>query len=429
MHETKEPENISHSPPKLEAPALDGIAGDIIKKILPHTEASEAAMLFNLLAGFGNIAGRSAYTMAGNSPHHTNLFGVLVGATSSGRKGTSWSAIKELLREVDPDWYQSRMASGLSSGEGLIYHVRDERTEKKPIKDGKRIVDYQDEIVDEGVSDKRIFLLEEEFASVLKRMKGKDNTLSAIIRSLWDGGNLRTLIKNSPDTATEPHGSIMAHITKAEASELVAGVDCQNGLVNRFMWIYTNRSKSLPHAGAIPMEQLSGEIKRLQDAVFKAQTEREIPLSAEAHDRWSKIYDEHCTGQAGLIGAVTGRAAPMIRRLSLCYALMEGNDEQTLGNLESGLSAWKYCEDSAGWLFGTPFNDPDADRLWNTLKGQKNGMTRSEISLKVFNNHADKERINTALEKLERSGEAFKKTEPTIGAPRERWFPNSAANC
>ncbi|MDF1853413.1 MAG: hypothetical protein P1U85_21430, partial [Verrucomicrobiales bacterium] len=47
-------------PPKLEDAALAGIAGEIVGKILPYTEASAPAMLFNLLSGFGNMAGRNA---------------------------------------------------------------------------------------------------------------------------------------------------------------------------------------------------------------------------------------------------------------------------------------------------------------------------------------------------------------------------------
>lgn len=48
--------------------------------------------------------------------------------------------------------------------------------------------------VDPGVDDKRLFVLDEEFASALNCAKSEDNTLSTIIRSMWDSGNLDPLI-------------------------------------------------------------------------------------------------------------------------------------------------------------------------------------------------------------------------------------------
>ena len=79
------------------------------------SEADPAALLFQFVAGFGNIVGRDAYMMADGAQHGLNLFGVLVGQSSKGRKGTSWNQIarpavgqvdeewRKLLREIRPD--------------------------------------------------------------------------------------------------------------------------------------------------------------------------------------------------------------------------------------------------------------------------------------------------------------------------------------
>ncbi len=55
----------------------------------------------------------------------------------------------------------------MSSGEGLIYHVRDELRKTVPVKRGGRIIDYEEEIVDSGESDKRLLCIESEFSSML----------------------------------------------------------------------------------------------------------------------------------------------------------------------------------------------------------------------------------------------------------------------
>ena len=48
-----------------------------------------------------------------------------------------------MLAQVDEHWYYNCQAQGLSSGEGLIYHVRDKKI--KTNKEGEEIV------VDDGV--------------------------------------------------------------------------------------------------------------------------------------------------------------------------------------------------------------------------------------------------------------------------------------
>jgi len=110
---------------------------------------------------------------------------------------------------VDPDWAQDRVASGLSSGEGLIWAVRNEVRKRVPVKSKGRHTGEYDEVVEhEGINDKRLLVMEGEFANALKVMQREGNTLSPVIRSAWDSGNLRSLTKNSPAVATgcaHPH--------------------------------------------------------------------------------------------------------------------------------------------------------------------------------------------------------------------------------
>jgi hypothetical protein len=42
-------------PTKLDHAALYGVCGQIVEKVLPHTEADPAALLLTLLAGLGNV--------------------------------------------------------------------------------------------------------------------------------------------------------------------------------------------------------------------------------------------------------------------------------------------------------------------------------------------------------------------------------------
>lgn len=222
--------------PALDGAALHGLAGDIVKTIEPHTESDQVAILVQLLVAFGNCLGRSPYFMAEADRHGMNLNAALVGETSKGRKGTSWGHSRRLFQSVDAEWTENRILNGLSSGEGLIWAVRDEITKDEAIREkGRATGEYQRVVIDLGVKDKRLLVLESEFASTLRVMSREGNTLSAIIRQAWDSGNLRTMTKNSPAQATGAHVSIIAHITRDELCRLIDTTEASNGFCNRFL--------------------------------------------------------------------------------------------------------------------------------------------------------------------------------------------------
>jgi hypothetical protein len=143
-------------PKPLDRQAFHGLAGEIVSAIEPHTEADPAALLIQLLVGFGNLVGRAPYTAVEADRHGVNLFVALVGVSSKGRKGTSWSQVRRVLEAVDPEWARGRLLSGLSSGEGLIWSVRDQLKKQQPVKENGRVVEYQTVVEDPGVSDKRL---------------------------------------------------------------------------------------------------------------------------------------------------------------------------------------------------------------------------------------------------------------------------------
>src|SRR5262249_35758945 len=158
---------------------------------------------------FGNVIGRSPHWLAESDQHHGNLYAVLVGPTAMGRKGTSEGRTRAVFARVDDVWVSNRIKSGLSSGEGFIYAVRD-KAEKWNVKE--KCV----EVVDEGVNDKRLLVIEPEFASVLTTMERPGNTLSANLRNAWDGRTLEPMTKNNPIKATGAHVSVIGHITPDE---------------------------------------------------------------------------------------------------------------------------------------------------------------------------------------------------------------------
>src|SRR5207249_7345673 len=137
--------------------------------------------------------------------------------------------LRRVFREIDEPW-MDREVDGLSSGEGLIWAIRDPITKRHPIKTKGRIIGYQSVIEDDGVDDKRLFVLQSEFATVTQVLKRQGNTLSPVLRRAWDSRpKLQSLTKNSPAVASNPHVSVIGHITIRELAREITATDAANG--------------------------------------------------------------------------------------------------------------------------------------------------------------------------------------------------------
>ena len=81
-----------------------------------------------------------------------------------------------VLRMIDEPWGMNGIGSGLSSGEGLIWQVRDPVEQQTPVKEKGRVVGYEMVTTDPGVSDKRLLVIEEEFVRVLASIRRRLET-------------------------------------------------------------------------------------------------------------------------------------------------------------------------------------------------------------------------------------------------------------
>jgi hypothetical protein len=411
--------------PELPPAALYGIAGDFVRQVEPHSEADPVALLTQFLIGVGNLIGRGPHFIAEADKHYTNIFAVLVGDTGTGRKGTSWGHVKRVLESLDETWARDCLSGGLSSGEGLIYNLRDAVVSKKPIKAGGEEVGVDGLVIaDKGVTDKRLLVFEGEFASVL-RAQGRDgSTLSMVIRNLWDTGNARSMVKNAPTRTTGAHVSIVGHITKQELRNCLDDVESVNGYVNRFLWACTRRSKFLPRGGRLSSEDFGPVIRHLRECIDHARTVSEMTFDDAAGAMWDEVYIGLETGRTGLLGKVTQRASPYVLRLSCLYALMDCSATVRREHLEAALSLWKYCEDSARYIFGERTGDRLADNLLRALRETEgDGLTRTDIS-NLSGRNISAARISSALASLAEAGLAHSRQERVEGSKRpvERWF-------
>jgi hypothetical protein len=144
--------------------ALHGIAGEFVTRTAPHTESDPMALLIQFLVAFGAAAGRNVHYPVEATRHHLNEYAILIGPSGKGRKGSAWDHVETLLNHTDNTFAEQCISSGLSSGEGLIFEVRDPTPG------------------DNGASDRRRLIIEPEFAQILKVLAREGNTLSPVVR-------------------------------------------------------------------------------------------------------------------------------------------------------------------------------------------------------------------------------------------------------
>lgn len=405
-------------PEPLGAAALHGLAGDVVRAILPHTEADPAAILLQFLATFGIACGRTSYVLVEADRHPPQIWPVMVGETAKGRKGTSWGRIRHLMELAAPLFMETRCESGLSSGEGLIWAVRDPIT--KLLKN-KESGEREEQEIDTGVEDKRLMVIEAEFASPLRHIERSGNTLSSTIRQFWDTGNVSSLTKNSPARTTGSMIGIIGHVTVDELQRYMTRTELGNGFANRFLFVCTRRSKRLPFGGGeIDLRPLAD---RIDQCLGKVETagERRIHWTDAARAVWIKAYDVLSEGRPGMVGAVTSRAEAQTLRLALVYALLDGSAFLEAEHLHAALEVWRYCDQSAAYLFGASLGDPVADEIRHALGDAPDGLTRWDIN-NLFNRNRGASEIGSALDLLIERGLARLEMRPTAGRPETRWF-------
>lgn len=398
--------------PTLAEEAFYGLAGEIVRAIEPNTEADPAGVLLQLLALFGNAVGRGPHVPIGPAKQHANLFVTLVGESSTGKKGT---ALKDAMAPFG-DTLRPLLGSGLSSGEGLIARVTDAVCRSEPIRDkNKLIVGYQDVIETPAVEDKRLIVVETEFGSVLQVIRREGNTVSELVRNAWDDGNLSTMTKVKR-TATDAHVTVLGHITPMELRALLTDTEVFNGFVNRFLWVLVRGTRVLPWPK--PHDLLDGPA-RLAEVIRLAQTRTAHGRDEEAERLWGELcHGELSRRHPGRLDTLMARARPLVIRLSLIYASLDGSGVIRAEHVRAAMAVWRFCMESARVIFGDGTGDQLADRLLLAIRQRP--RTTTEL-YGVLGRHVTRTQLQAALTSLVRAGLVRAEVVKGRGRPGQRW--------
>jgi hypothetical protein len=393
-----------------------GVAGYVVEMVRDHTEADPIAVLATLLAAVGAACGRGSHLLVANDAHPARIWPMIIGKTSTGAKGTSWSLVRTILGEADAEFLAKHTVSGLSSGEGLIDRVRDRIGDDTDAKD-----------FDEGVEDKRLLVVETEFAAVLARVRREGSTLGTYLRDAWDGRTLSAMNRrHNKLTATDPHITLIAHITPTELLSKLSETDLSGGSFNRHLPILSRRSKLLPDGGNLPAAVLAdiGAVVREVIGAERIRSNRRIHWDDGAAGLWREQYARLSRDLPdGRLADATARARPTVCRIALTYALFDQSAAVRKEHLNAALALWGYSTASARYLFGTE-SGTAAEKLLEFIKAAgRAGATKTEINTKHFSGNAKKDVIDGYLKVLIETG-SVKETKDGAarGRPTYRYY-------
>ena len=307
--------------PRPDPACLYGLVGDVARAGGDTTEANPYAVGASFIALMSCAVGRGPYMPVGNTWHHTRMFMLHIGRSGRGRKGDAVSLVRRIehaLKALSKDASPQVHSGGLSSREGLVYLIHDGYTE------GKEEVP--------AILDKRLLVIESEFANVLHQGKREGNTLSAALRDCWDGVSMRPATKSNRLWATDPHIAMIGAVTPSELLGLMASRELTNGFANRFLMFWAERTKMLAFPRATRQEDVDALAQRVLEVLQFCQAERwadkdhmRVELSQDARKRYEVLYygelNDNSAGER--ITALIERRAPMLLRLAMLFALCD----------------------------------------------------------------------------------------------------------
>lgn len=390
-------------PPKPDPVMFYGLVGDVGRIAATDTEVNPVAASVAFLSFLGANVGRDVYLPVGNTYHHARLFTLHVGRSGRGRKGDAKSLVERIqrrLNEVYSGVLGGYHGGGLSSREGLVMLIHDGYTQ------GKKEIP--------PIDDKRLLIVESEFANVLHQGKRDGNTLSAALRDGWDGVSIKPATKAFAVWASDPHIGIHACITPSELLSLIQSRDLSNGFANRFLTIWAEKTRNVAFPLPTPKEVLNDLVDRTQQVIRFAKGEypaksdsRRMHFNDEARMFYQEIYLAELTKPqaSDLLTTLLERQAPYVIRLAMLFALCDLSLEITRNHLVAALAWVRYWRDSVRFIFSTAVNTAEAEEKTDTarkilafLKAKPEGMAdKTTIIVDCFQRHVSAKALGAAL--------------------------------
>ena len=410
-------------PPRIHPNALHGVLGDHVRLLEKQSEGTPGAIFLEDIVCAGHAFSNYVCFDVGRTRHWTNQYGGVVGPTADGRKGQGHSESQHIFHLAfpmnnspasftleDAGWWIA-VGNGLTTGEGLIHAIRDPFSICKTDKETAEVVE---EIVDEGIAEKRRLNVEHEFSGTLKKMGREGNALADDLCTLWDDPPTfgSTRMKN-PDRATAPRISLISMTTPYMALLYFTPEMAAQGLGNRHLWAFAKRSIYLPDGGYVDPAKLKDIAYRIREAVLWARKQGEVVLrrSPESREIWAAAYMPggklRPAGKGALVNDMTGRGEAVTLRVEMTLAALDMSETIEAHHTHAALAVWDYSCRVVGHIWAIV--SLDAARLADRLikHGQ---ISQTDLSKEFFKGNASKQEIDDLIKSLVAANQAELRT-------------------
>ncbi|EIU7198876.1 MULTISPECIES: DUF3987 domain-containing protein [Pseudomonas aeruginosa group] len=390
--------------PDADPACLYGLIGDVARAGSEGTETNAVAIAANFMAYLSCAVGRGVYLPIGNTRHHARLFCLHIGRSGRGRKGDAVSLvlrIDQVLREMNEAFAPQVHRGGLSTREGLVALMHD------GYRQGRQDVP--------AIEDKRLWVVESEFANVLHQGRRDGNTLSAALRDCWDGVDLKPATKSNRLYASDPHVCLSGAISPSELMGLMSARDLTNGFANRFLMIWAERSRMLPFPKETPQAVVEHLARRTLEVLAFVHADRHderehlrMELSPQAQWRYAQLYRGELNNGLGdgTVDALLERRAPMLLRLAMLMALTDLQIRIDTPHIDAAIAWIRHTTASVRFVFVSAAEEAKlaqvlelSNRVLAFLR-ERGQATRSQISAECFRGKVPKARIDACLEHL-----------------------------
>lgn len=383
---------------------LYGLVGEVACAGSSGTETNPYAIAANFMTYLSCAIGRGVYLPIGNTWHHPRFFSLHIGRSGRGRKGDALQLVLRIdqsLRELDERIAPQIHRGGLSSREGLVALVHD------GYRQGKQEIP--------AIDDKRLWVVETEFANVLHQGRREGNTLSAALRDCWDGVSLKPATKSNRLYASYPHICLSGAISPSELTGMMTTRELTNGFANRFLMIWAERLQILPFPKETPQATADALTRKVFEILQFVGADRydqrdhlRMELSAQAQWRYAQLYRGELNEDLGneLVSSMLERRAPMLLRLAMLFALTDLKTRVDVPHIEAAMAWMRYATASVRYVFVSAADEAKLAQVIElsnrvlVFLGERGKATRSEISAQCFRGRATKSQIDASLDHL-----------------------------
>ncbi|HEY6628415.1 MAG TPA: DUF3987 domain-containing protein [Acidimicrobiia bacterium] len=367
-----------------------GLVDVVLNRIETQLEADPLAIASILLTYFGNAMGSKPHVQIGPQAHGGNVYTVLVGDSSSGRKGEAARAVSRIFEHADPYWAANCIQGGFASGEAVIAALAES-------------------------ADPRRLVLEHEQAATLARAGREGSILSAVLRNGFDGGPLENRRAGGMVVAKGHHVSSVGMITPEELGRSLTTVEASNGYGSRHLWLRVQRQRRLPFGGDIPDVAWASLGDEVGACLEEARRVDVLEWTDDGRSLWKDLY-ARTPDVFGLARALLSRRETIMLRLAIIYALSDGRRRIDVDHVIAASALWERSVSSVKTIWQQSTGDPLADAVLVELRHRS--LTQTEVR-QVLGHNYSAARIQDIVDVLLGTGLVDLTERKTAGRPAQ----------